>query len=432
MTTDRPGPPANWKASFFPIWSGQAISLLGSRVVQFALVWWLTELTGSPTVLATAALVAVVPEIILGPIAGAYVDRWSRRLIMIVSDGLVALGALWLAYLFWTDGIQIWHVYAIMFMRAVVGTFQFPAFIASTSLMVPEDQLTRVAGLNQTIYGALNIVGPPLGALLMGLLPLSGVMMVDVFTALLAVLPLLLIQVPRPGRRPGEEGKPSIWSDLRLGLNYIWGWKGLVALIGVAMMVKLVITPAFVLLPLLVSDFFKGGPGQLSLLEALAGLGIILGGLLLSLWGGFRRRIYTTLVGLFVLGLSMLLLGLTPATLFILALASVLFVGLTIPLIDGPLTAILQASVTPDMQGKVFTMMGSLVAVVTPISLVVAGPVSEWLGLKVWFIAAGLVCAGLGAGLFFVPVVVHIEDEKSGPAGEAELPEPASQPLSPL
>jgi DHA3 family macrolide efflux protein-like MFS transporter len=155
---------------FFTIWAGQAFSLVGSQVVQFALVWWLTQLTGSATVLATASLVALLPEIVLSPIAGAYVDRWNRRIVMIVADGLIALASLWLAYLFWIGATQVWHVYVILAIRAVGGSFHWPAMQASTSLMVPKEQLTRVAGLNQTLKGVLNIACPPLGALLLAIM----------------------------------------------------------------------------------------------------------------------------------------------------------------------------------------------------------------------------------------------------------------------
>ena len=217
--------------------SGQAISLFGSRVVQFALVWWLTKETGSATVLATATLVALIPEILLGPLAGAYVDRWDRRRVMALADGFIALVSLWVAFLFWRGGLQIWQVYLAMGLRAVAGSFHWPALQASTSLMVPKTQLARVAGFNQTLNGGLNIIGPPVGALMMELLPLYGVMLVDVGTALLAISPLLFIAIPRPPRvgDPAVQAERSIWQDLQDGLAYIRGWPGLVALIVMAM-----------------------------------------------------------------------------------------------------------------------------------------------------------------------------------------------------
>jgi DHA3 family macrolide efflux protein-like MFS transporter len=408
-----------WKLPFFGIWTGQAFSLVGSKVAQFALVWWLTKLTGSATVLATASLVAIVPEILLGPIAGAYVDRWNRRIIMIVADGVVALASLWLAYLFWAGTIQVWHVYVIMFVRAVGGSFHWPAMQASTSLMVPKEHLARVAGLNQTMNGALNIIGPPLGALLLELLALHSVMFVDVGTALLAIVSLLSVHVPQPERRDmalKEAGKPSIWSDMREGLRYIRNWPGLMGLIASAMLVKIALTPAFSLLPLLVSDHFHGDAAQLSLLEAVTGAGVVVGGLTLSVWGGFRRKIYTTMLGITILGLGLVVLGLTPGHLFWLALGSALIIGLTIPLVDGPIMAILQGTVAPEMQGRVFTTMGSLLLLTSPIGLAIAGPVSDWLGLNIWFLTAGVLCSVMGLVGFYVPAITNIEQNHSSPA----------------
>jgi DHA3 family macrolide efflux protein-like MFS transporter len=425
-----------WHIPFFTIWTGQAFSLIGSKVVQFTLVWWLTERTGSATVLATATLVALVPEVLLGPLAGAYVDRWNRRLVMIAADGLVALASLWLAYQFLIDAVQVWYVYAIMFIRAVGSSFHWPAMQASTSLMVPKKHLTRVAGLNQTMNGALNIVGPPLGALLMAVMPLYGVMLVDVGTALLAIAPLLVVHIPQPQRDDiaGEaEGTPSVWADVRAGLRYIGAWPGLMVLVAAVMVLKIALTPAFSLVPLLVSAHFGGDAAQLSLLEAVAGAGIVVGGLFLSVWGGFRRRIYTSLLGGSILGLGFIVLGLTPSNLFGMALGSFLVVGLMIPLIDGPIMAILQGSVEPAMQGRVLTIIGSLLLLTSPLSLAVAGPVSDWLGLQVWYLAAGVLCAALSLSGFFIPALVNIEENHRGSptAGKQVRALAAEQQLAP-
>jgi len=381
-------------------------------VAQFALIWWLTDLTGSATVLATASMAALVPEILLGPIAGAFVDRWSRRVAMLVADGLIALASLALAYLFWTGAVHIWHIYAFLFVRAVGGSFHWPAMQASTALMVPKHHLTRVAGLNQTMNGVLRVVGPPLGALMLELLPPHGVMLTDVGTALVAIVPLLFAQVPRP-QRDGPAagvGEGGIWGDVREGLRYIGEWPGLLALIAVAMIIKIALTPAFALLPLLVREHFGGGASQLSLVEAVIGAGAIAGGLLLSAWGGFGRKIHTTLTGTAALGLSFVVLGATPSGWLWLGLACVFLAGLVIPLVDGPIMAILQSAVAPGIQGRVLMLMGSLLWLTSPLGLAFAGPVSDWLGLRVWYLAAGILCTVTGLIGFFIPVIAGIED----------------------
>jgi DHA3 family macrolide efflux protein-like MFS transporter len=411
-----------WQIPFFTIWTGQQLSLIGSQVAQFALIWWLTKTTGSATVLAMASLVGLLPGIVLGPFVGALIDRWNRRIVMLVADTVVALASLWLAYLFWIDALQIWHVYVIMFVRAVGGGFHWPAMDASTSLMVPKEQLTRVAGLNQTVKGALNIIGAPLGALLMELLPLFGVMLVDVGTAAFAIAPLFFVRIPQPASADKDEAqKSSLWTDMGDGLRYIRDWSGLMALIGVALVVKIVLTPAFSLIPLLVSEHFSGDAAQLSLLEAIVGIGFIVGGLVLSVWGGFRRKIYTTALGMGALGLGLVALGLAPGGWFWMALASVLLVGLSIPLVDGPIMAILQGSVAPEMQGRVFTMMSSLLNLSSPFSLAIAGPVTDWLGITVWYVVAGVLCLLAGSAVFFMPTIVNIEQNNNGHRAKDEL-----------
>ena len=155
-----------WKGRFFTIWSGQALSLMGSALVRFALIWWMTETTGSATVLAMATLVAFLPPIVLGPLVGTLVDRWKRRWIMAVADASIALFTAVLAGLYWRGTVATWHIYAILSLRALGAAFHSPAMTASTTLMVPKEWLTRVAGMDQTLNAMTRIAGAPLGALL--------------------------------------------------------------------------------------------------------------------------------------------------------------------------------------------------------------------------------------------------------------------------
>jgi len=402
----------DWQRNFFPMWIGQVLSLMGSRVVQFALIWYLAQTTGSATTLALAALVGLVPEILLGPIAGAYVDRWDRQMVMIVADGAVALASWGLAYLFWADAVEIWVIYIVLFIRSIGGSFHLPAMQASISLMVPEEQLTRVNGLNQMVSGVLTIAGPALGAFMLLLLPYYGIMLVDVATAILAIFLLMLVNVPLPDREESGHEQPSLWLDLREGMGYLLGWRGLMIMVGMAMLTRLLLTPAYTLLPLMVSGYFNGPPGQLGLLEGFLGLGMLAGGVILSLWGGFKRRIYTTMAGFVVLGIGLLVMGLAPAGLFVIALAGVLVIGLAVPLVDGPMMAILQATVDPNIQGRVFSLMGSLVGLAAPIGLILAGPISDWLGIQFWFLLSGILCVIIGISLNFIPSVVHIETQR--------------------
>jgi DHA3 family macrolide efflux protein-like MFS transporter len=157
----------DWRLRFFTIWTGQAISRFGSQVVSFALIWWLTEKTGSVGVLTVASLMTLLPPVFLGPIAGALVDRWDRRKILMVSDSTIALFSGILAFLYWRGIAAPWHIYGVMLVRAIGDSFHGPSTKASTTLMVPKAHLSRIAGMNQALNGALRIAAPPLGAVLL-------------------------------------------------------------------------------------------------------------------------------------------------------------------------------------------------------------------------------------------------------------------------
>lgn len=423
------------------MWGGQAVSLFGSQLVQFALIWWLTSETGSAIVLATASLVGLLPQVLLGPIAGTLVDRWNRRLTMMVADSLVAMATVILGLLFWSGSIQIWQIYALMFVRAVAGSFHWPAMTASTSLMVPEQQLTRIQGLNQTLNGALGIVSAPLSAFLLVIIPIQGILAIDVFTALFAIIPLIFIHVPQPEKRAPvireqdseEEGSvsqddSSFLQELREGFVYVWRWPGLLIILIMALLINLVFTPAAALMPLLVSDHFGGGAMELGWLEAAWGVGIVVGGLLLGIWGGFSRRIHTALIGLVLMGAGVVAVGLTPASAFAPAVVFLLVAGIANPFVNGPLFAILQAKVAPDMQGRVLSLTNSAAMAMSPIGLIIAGLMADAAGVRLLFVIAGIVMGVLALVGFLTPAVMRIEEDNQHASIEPDevLAEPQS------
>jgi len=410
-TSDAVGP--TWKGRFFAIWGGQAFSLVGSSVAGFALVWWLTKTTGSATVLAGATLATVLPQILLGPLAGAVVDRWSRRLIMIVADGGIAMVSLWLAYLFWSGAMRPWHVYAIMLARAVGGAFHWPAMQSSTSLMVPKRHLSRVAGVNQALQGGAGILSPPIGALLISILPLYAVMLIDVGTAAFAVLPLALVRIPQPRRSSaGAEGAAasSFLGDVKAGWHYVIGWPGLMLIVAAAVLLNFAVMPGLALIPILVTRHFGGQALQLAWLDSAMSLGFVVGGLALGVWGGFRRRILTAMMGVVGMGLGLLLVAAAPRSAFWLGLAGMSLAGVMNPMANGPIQAVIQATVDADMQGRVLTLLGSLCAMATPVSLLVAGPIADVLGIRFWYLVGGIITLLVGMLGFFLPTLYHFEE----------------------
>ena len=420
--------PENWAPRFFTIWGGQACSLFGSALVQFALVWYLTRETGSATVLATATLASFLPQVVLGPFAGAFVDRWNRRITMIVADSLIALSTLGLVWLFAADRVETWHIYAIMAIRAMGGAFHWPAMSASTSLMAPKEHLARISGMNQTLRGIINIVAPPLGAVLIELISTQNVLLIDVGTAALAVLPLLFISIPQPGSKTqptgGEAKKTSYWQDLGAGFTYVKSNKGVLGIMLIAMALNLLIGPVSSFIPLMVTKTFNGGALELGWVESLFGVGTIIGGVILSAWGGFKRRILTSLSGMAAAGIGILVMGLAPADMFYLFLAGAFFWGFMMVFGNGPVAAIYQACVEPGMQGRVFSLLEAGGPAMMPLGLLIAGPASEYTGIRFWFILAGTAQFLMPIAASFVPDIMNIEENKSEQApAKAEVNE---------
>jgi DHA3 family macrolide efflux protein-like MFS transporter len=425
-------PPQKSLKPFLVLWSGQAVSLLGSQLVQFALIWWLTQKTGSATVLAMASLMGLLPQVLLGPFVGVLVDRWNRRLTMLAADSLVALATVALAYLFWIDAAAIWHVFLILFIRALAGAFHWPSMQASSTLMVPEEHLTRIQGLNQMLNGGLNILSAPLGALLIEAIPLQGILAIDVVTAVLAITILFFIHIPQPQRSAeAAQVQTSFWQDMREGVQYIRGWRALMLLIALALGINFLLNPAFSLLPLLVTEHFAGGAFQLGAMESALGIGVLLGGILLGTWGGFKKRMVTSLAGLIGFGLSILLIGVAPANLFMLAVGGMFGAGIMMTFTNGPILAVLQIIVEPDKQGRVFTLLGSLSAAMSPLGLIIAGPVADAIGVRAWFVAGGLAMLLGGLFSFVTPLLLNIENGRPGAAAAETAPlEPEQLPSS--
>jgi DHA3 family macrolide efflux protein-like MFS transporter len=423
--------PVKWQFRFFTIWFGQAFSMLGSHLVGFAFVWYLTESTGSATILAIGTLVQILPQVVISPIAGALVDRWNRKMVMIVFDSITALFTLLVAILFLLDSAQIWHIYLVMFVRSACGQFQWAALSASTALMVPKKQLSRVAGANQTLNGIMNILGPALGALLIALLPMQGVLFIDVSTAFLAVIPLLFFTIPQPIRNGAKDTTKftpdtSLWQDLVEGWKYVIGWHSLLAIILVAMLVNFLINPAFSLLPLVVTEHFGMGAYELGFINSAFGIGVIVGGLALSTWGGFKNRILTSLVALTISGVAVLAVGVAPSNMYMLAVAGMALFGFLNPLVNGPLMAVMQAKVEPELQGRVFTLLNAGAGLASPLGLIIAGPVADATNNQLWFILGGITTILTGLVTLFVPniLAMGLDMEEEEPKSSVEFSKP--------
>lgn len=403
----------HWKVAFFKFWITQAISILGSELASFAIIWWITDTTGSPTTLATASIATLLPGILLGPLAGAIVDQFNRKWIMILADSFSALLAMLLVIIFWTDSIQFWHIVVINMLRALAGVFQFPAIQSSTSLMVPQEELARVAGLNQLLQGIGMIATPPVGALLLTWLPIHTILSLDVITAALAIYFLFTLTIPQPQHdRKHHQTPADVWHEMQRGFRFIRQWSALLNVMGIATLLNLVLFPAFTLVPILVTQHFKGTAFQLGWMNAAYGVGIAMGGLLLGIWGGFKKRIHTSLSGLAGLGIGSLMIGVAPTNSYWLALAGMLLVGIMNAFANSPFFAILQSVIPADMQGRVFTVLMSISSAAAPIGLLLAGPATEWFGTQIWYLLSMVICTGIFIWIIGRSDILQLEEQQ--------------------
>jgi DHA3 family macrolide efflux protein-like MFS transporter len=285
---------------------------------------------------------------------------------------------------------------------------------ASTSLMVPKEQLSRISGFNQTLRGALGIAAPVAAALLLEFMPMFGILSIDILTAIIAISPLLFVVIPQPDKYVQSElTKPThLWEDVKAGFHYIITWKGMLYLAIAATALNFLLNPGFTFIPLLVTDYFGKGAIDLSLLESAFSTGMILGGIILSAWGGFKKNIFTILIGLIGMAVGTALIALTPINMFYMAGVGMAITGFMNPIVNGPIAAVIQTHADPQMQGRVFSMLESLISAMMPISMLIAAPVAEWIGIRGWLLFGAVGCFVMGIAGFFIPALVHLEDSK--------------------
>jgi MFS transporter, DHA3 family, macrolide efflux protein len=397
----------NWQPRFFSIWTGQALSLIGSALTQFVLLWWITKTTESASALAIAGMMGLLPQALLGPLGGTLADRLDRRIIMIIADSISAIAMIVMVYLFSSNQIQLWHIYSLMFLRSSMQAFQSPAAAASTSLLVPTDWLPRVAGMNQAMQGIMTIAAAPLGALALAFLPFQGALMIDVVTAVLGIVPLLIYTIPQTKRL--ETDKTSVWTDFKEGVAYVTTRRGLLMLYGLLGLVVLTVMPTFALTPLLVKQHFGGGVNQVALMEGLAGIGMIAGGILISINPLFKKRIVTLLISFIISCGTVALTALAPSNALWLATIWWTLSGITFSTGNAPMMAIIQTSVPNQIQGRVLSLLNTIMGLAGPIGLIIAGPLGDAIGVRGVFIVGGILSAIVCAFGFFSSHLMKIE-----------------------
>lgn len=398
-----------WKKKFIIIWSGQLFSTLSSYIAQFGIVLWISIETGSAEVLSLATICALLPQTLLGPFAGVFVDRWNRKLTMILSDLFVAVCSGVIALLFYLDAIELWHIYLLLALRSIGGTFQGPAMKSSVPLLAPEKELTRIASISQSITAVSNICGPVLGAALLVATNMSFLMLFDVVGAIIACTTLLFVTIPNPERTTGKVSFSNVMREMKDGFNAIRSKRGLTGVMMIEVLVTFFVMPVVVLLPLMTLKHFSGTPYHASLIELLFGLGTLGGGILLGIWNPKARKVVMISTSYIILGACFLWSGLLSSNGFIVYAMLSVIQGIAIPFYSGPFTSLLQTQIEVAYLGRVFALFDSISLLPSMIGLLATGFVADAIGIPAVFIICGVAIVVVGGATFLIPSIMKLE-----------------------
>ncbi len=414
MTASRP----SGFTAFLIVWLGQVISLFGSGMTRFAFAIWAWQLTGQATALALVGFFSYAPEVLLSPIAGALVDRWSRKLVMMLSDLAAGLATVTILLLFVGGHLQVWHLWVAGAFVGAFTSFQWPAYSAAISTMIPKEQYARASGMMSLAETAPLILAPLVAGSLIGFLGLSGgfngltlIMVIDVITFVAAISALLFVHVPQPApTESGKEGRGSLWQESIYGFRYILARPSLLGLQIVFLCGNFLGGLGFTLFAPMILARTQNNSTILGAINSVAAISGTIGGAAISAWGGPKRKVHGVFLGWALLGLSQVLLGFgLPVWFWFIAISLGEFVN---PMLNASNQAIWQAKVAPDVQGRVFSIRRFIAQVMGPLAMVLSGPLADHVfepamqtggGLAASF--GWLVGTGPGAGMALIFVL---------------------------
>ncbi len=363
---------------FTIIWAGQIISVLASSMTQFALTIWAYQETGSATTLGVISTAYIVPFLLLSPIAGVMVDRYNRKLMMMVSDLTAITATVGILVLHSLGILEIWHLYVAAIINGLGSTFQWPAYSAAISTMIPKQHYSRANGMMSLIESGPAVLAPLLAGILLPIITLTGILITDVVTFFLAVFALTLIHVPQPIRTvEGQVGSGSMFREAIYGFKYIFARRGLLGLLIFFIVLNFVIGLSISLFSPFILERTNQSSEILGIVTSANAIGAVIGGLLISLWGGFKKRMNSIFIGETLTGLFLLLVFGLGRSLPVWVIGVV--IGGIFPIFtNGASQAIWQAKVAPDVQGRVFTARRMIAWSVGPITPILAGLLADY------------------------------------------------------
>lgn len=379
-----------WKSQFIIVALGQAISMLGSHGVQFALIWWLAEKTSSPLMLGISGIVAYLPMSLFSPLAGIVADRYNRKFISIFSDMSMGIIALIYAVMLFFFDLPVWTVFVMLCVRGIGSTFQQPAIQSIIPQLVPKDQLVKTNGWMQLLNSGSFLLGPVIGASLYAIFPMSVVLMSDVVGAILASIALAVVKIPKLVKTKQEEHHFA--TEMKEGLQVFREDKKLFYIVIAEALCMFFYAPLSSFYPLMTSDYFDLSAMYGSAVELCFAIGMMLSSLLFSSILKVKRKIRVSFIGLFGMGIASVICGVIPPAYigwFFFA-ASCICLGAAGNVHTIPLTAYIQETVSPEKMGRAFSVLTLISSVTMPVGLLFSSPIAEKVGVNVWFFISGL------------------------------------------
>ncbi|MFO7992337.1 MAG: MFS transporter [Thermoplasmata archaeon] len=401
--------------AFLVVWAGQLVSILGSIMTNFALMIWIWMKTGEATPFAIFGFVTFTPLLLATPLAGVLVDRWDRKLTMILSDLAAGIATIMIFILFLVGGLELWHLYILGAFSGFFGAFQFPAFSASISLMVKKENYARANGLLSMAGTTSGLFGPVLAAAFLGIIGIKGILIIDIVTFTAAIGTLLFIQVPQPKKSEvGDKSVSNIWNEMLFGFKYIYKRRSLMGLLLVFLAINVFFQIGNTLRAPMMLARTGGSEYVLAGVQSIACVGGILGGLVLAVWGGPKNKIRGIFLGMgasSIFGVFLMGLG---TGLIIWGVGS--FVMLfSMSITGGCSQSFWQSKVEPDIQGKVFSARRFIAQASIPIASLISGPMADGYfepamseGGSLSLVFGNLVGTGSGAGMAVIYLIIGI------------------------
>src|SRR5579883_373831 len=384
--------------AFILIWFGQFVSLIGSGLTRFALGVWVYQNSGKVTQFALISLFGMLPGILISPLAGTLVDRWDRRWAMLLADAGAGLSTLLVALLLFANQLQVWQIYLAVAVSSTFSAFQWPAYSATTTLLVPKQHLGRASGMVQMADAVSRLISPILAGSLVVTIRLQGVILIDCVTFLFAIATLMLVQFPRPRITVEDNvGKGSLLHEVIYGWKYITARPGLLGLLTFFAISNCFIGVVTVLVTPLVLSFASAT--VLGIVLSIGGSGMLVGGMVVTAWGGTKNRMNGILGFTLLGGLCMVVAGLMPSVPVFFVVTFIYFFG--VPIINSCDQAIWQSKVAPAVQGRVFALRRMLAWASLPLAYLIAGPLADQVfepSLAVGGVLAGSVGQIIGVG----------------------------------